>query len=173
MPTWAFLVPEAGFSARPRCLKDEPEVPQFANPLCLLTASSNVSGSIQRSWGQSRLADPNTDARSKKTRSILNLTPLLCEPRLNDHHRTSRGGNVDSHAACRECPEAADGRRIRAGPCRLSPVDSLRLEWEQPVASRWDRPAAHLVRRLRRRHRGRLRRWRHPLRLAGRSRTRG
>ena len=90
MPTWAFLVPEAGFSARPRCLKDEPEVPQFANPLCLLTASSNVSGSIQRSWGQSRLADPNTDARSKKARSILILTPLLWEPCLKDHHRTSR-----------------------------------------------------------------------------------
>ena len=31
MLTWAFLVPEAGFSARPHCLKDEREVPQFAN----------------------------------------------------------------------------------------------------------------------------------------------
>jgi len=73
----------------------------------------------------------------------------------------------------KECPEAADGRRIRAGPSRLSPVDSLRLEWEQCLVSRWHRPTAHLIRRLRRRHRGRLRHRRHPLRLAGRSPTRG
>ena len=86
--------------------------------------------------GASPFVEPNTGARSRKTPSILILTPLLCEPCLKDHHRTSRGGDVDSRAASGECAEAADGRRIRAGASRRSPVDSLRLEWQQPLASR-------------------------------------